>query len=148
MLNPTGIKRWSNTNQVNPMVDAPQPAYPRQDADYQKPFSFSKVAECVQDNITGLLWAPSGPVMAWGACAAYASQARFGDYSDWRMPTVKELEGLVDYGIDLNSNPSPGAIDQTYFGDTAIDQAFWTSEFDSGTVAHGIPFYGWATDFS
>jgi hypothetical protein len=41
-------------------------------------------------------------------------------YSDWRMPTIKELEGIVHFG---QSYP---AIDSTYFPNT-LSSSFWTS---------------------
>ena len=69
-LNGTGVTVWGTATTSE---TTPQPAYPRQDADYQKPFIFSKVSECVQDNNTGLMWSPSCPTMPWGNCAAYAT---------------------------------------------------------------------------
>lgn len=41
------------------------------------------------------------------------------DYRDWRLPTVKELEGIADLG---RSNP---AIDPTYFPNT-LSSGFWS----------------------
>lgn len=41
--------------------------------------------------------------------AAFNS-ARFADYSDWRLPNIKELRNLVDYG---RTNPSVPAVSHT-----------------------------------
>ncbi|MBK7001585.1 MAG: DUF1566 domain-containing protein [Rhodoferax sp.] len=40
---------------------------------------------------------------------------------DWRLPSVKELQGIVDFG---RSNPT---IDPTYFPNTPTDSYYWTS---------------------
>ena len=58
---------------------------------------------------------------------------RFGGYSDWRLPTNKELAGIINHEI---FNP---AIDLNYFPNTQPNQ-FWTST----TLADGpSPGTGW-----
>jgi len=54
----------------------------------------------------------------------------------WRIPSVNELESLIDYG---QANP---AIDQDYFPNTH-PLAFWTSD----TVAQGFS-HTWVVDFT
>ncbi|MCW5201011.1 DUF1566 domain-containing protein, partial [Desulfobulbus sp. F4] len=39
----------------------------------------------------------------------------FQTYSDWRMPNIKELQSIVNYGA---SNPANPAIDSTVFPNT------------------------------
>ncbi len=46
--------------------------------------------------------------------------AHYGGVSDWRMPTVKELQSIVDYGL---STPS---INSTYFPNTVASD-YWSS---------------------
>jgi hypothetical protein len=48
------------------------------------------------------------------------NDVRFGGFSDWRLPTVKELAFLVDYG---RYRP---AIDTAYFPNT-ISSGYWSS---------------------
>ncbi len=56
--------------------------------------------------------------------------------SDWRMPTVKELEGIADFG---RSNP---AIDPTYFPNTS------SSYFWSGSPYAYYSSYAWVVVFN
>lgn len=66
-LNSSGIATWGNANHNR--LKVPQPAFPRQDADFFKDFSFTKLDSqgeklpgnsvswsCVRDNVTGLVW--------------------------------------------------------------------------------------------
>ena len=59
--------------------------------------------------------------------------------SDWRLPTVKELEGLADFGR-VNQPPT---IETPFFPNTAAD-LYWTSVLDSSTVGQ----YAWSIDFA
>lgn len=54
----------------------------------------------VTDNLTGLMWeqSPSTSVMDWSAALSYAGSLTTGEYTDWRLPNVNELESLVDVG--------------------------------------------------
>src|SRR5665647_969524 len=106
---------------------------------------------CTQDNVTGLTWeakttspdlhnqsntytwyqggvgVPNGGSCSGGSgCdttkfVADVNAAGLCGVNDWRMPTAKEIEGLVDYGINLNVNPAVPAIYPTYFSDTSTD---------------------------
>ncbi len=58
--------------------------------------------------------------------------------ADWRLPTAKELESLVDYGV---AYPGP-TIDAAWFPNTVGD-AFWSS-----SPYVGIAYYAWVVDFS
>ena len=50
------------------------------------------------------------------------NNAHFGGYSDWRLPTIKELPFLVNYSIP---NPGP-AIYTAYFPNT-VSSYYWSS---------------------
>jgi uncharacterized repeat protein (TIGR02543 family) len=81
----------------------------------------------VQDNVTGLIWevkTDDGSVHdkdntytwddAQNVFIAELNSANFGGYSDWRLPTIKELASLVNLG---KSNPT---IDDDYFPNTGM----------------------------
>jgi hypothetical protein len=104
-------------------------------------FSFTLVdgGACVQDNVTGLMWESKT------AAGLHAGSSRFtnrgnnivGDastfvtavntaalcgFNDWRLPTVDELQSIVDYGVAF---PGP-TIDTIWFPNTQSD-VFWSS---------------------
>lgn len=114
-------------------------------------FSYSTVGryaktECVKDNITGLMWEgkpTSGPRASTNKYANYGD-GRAGDasayvaavnatalcgHTDWRLPTVNELQSLVDYGVDI---PGP-TIDANWFPNTIVQPgAYWTATRQAG----------------
>jgi hypothetical protein len=50
--------------------------------------------------------------------------------SDWRLPNVKELQSIVDYGKTYDTiNLSP-SIDTTYFPTTKTSDPYWTATTD------------------
>ena len=60
---------------------------------------FLKVPEGVYlDPGTKLMWtiADNGQDLTWEAANEYARQLRLGGYSDWRLPTIEELQPLYD----------------------------------------------------
>ena len=66
------------------------------------------------------------------------NDSQFGGYSDWRLPTVKELADILNLSI---SNPGP-AISTGYFPNTVSD-FFWSSS----TYAINL-YYAWGLSFS
>ena len=87
-------------------------------------------AETVRDVGTGLVWqrqaAPGHASFA--EASQRCADLTLGDSADWRLPTLTELETLVD---DTRTNP---AIDTTAFPDARGD-LFWTSTIFSGSAA-------------
>ncbi|CAK0763599.1 conserved exported hypothetical protein [Gammaproteobacteria bacterium] len=87
---------------------------------------------CTRDNVTGLTWevktADGGMrdlnhTYTWSDAANYAASVNavgLCGFNDWRVPTVKELQGIVHAGT---SSPS---IDTTYFPNT-LSNWYWTS---------------------
>jgi hypothetical protein len=74
----------------------------------------------VSDLITGLMWQKeSVQGISWQASLAYCQNLKLGGYTDWRLPDVNELIGLVDY-----SRTSP-SIDDAFFTNTLLHH--WSS---------------------
>lgn len=140
-------------------------AFYGQDAQYsgnQPSYTRSADGLTVADNVTGLTWTQSpdwnsdgnintNDKMTLAEAQAYPNTLNamnYGGYSDWRLPTIKELYSLMDFrGTD------PGAatgisglipfIDTTTFsfaygdeaaGERVIDAQFWSSNTYLGTV--------------
>ena len=100
----------------------------------------------VTDASTGLIWQQGSAentkgtnvTMHWGDALSYCENLKLGGYSDWRLPTQKELLSLVDFIIP-SSGPS---INPTYFTNTS-SYWYWSSTTDAN---HTI--FAWYVDFS
>ncbi len=112
--------------------------------------------ECVKDNVTGLIWegktasgdragndsyynfeANTNSNNSLGY-AAYVNGLSLCGFTDWRLPTVEELQTIVDYGV---AYPGP-AINTTWFPNTA-STFYWAS-----TPYVSNAGYSWSIYFS
>ena len=134
----TGQSKCYNATVEIPCPSSGQPFY-GQDAQFNiNPMSYTKLDGSgnalsdsatswvmVKDNVTGLFWemkTNDGTIHDWGDTYAWyyigdfikaLNDAHYGGYSDWRMPTIKELIYIVNYSIF--SGPT---IDTGYFPTT------------------------------
>jgi hypothetical protein len=98
----------------------------------------------ITDRATGLMWSKpdSGRGMNWGDALAWAQQqnaAKWLGHDDWRLPSVKELQSIVDYTRAPDTTQSP-AIDPIFTCTTITNEArqadypfYW-----SGTTHAGL----------
>jgi hypothetical protein len=96
--------------------------------------------DTVKDNETGLTWQRAVPAQTydWANAKTYCQGLSLGGFaSGWRLPSKKELETLVDFGV---AKPGP-TVDSTAFPG-APAQAFWTS-----TSLAWSADYAWTVDF-
>lgn len=91
----------------------------------------------VTDNVTGLMWQQTDDDVekTWEAALTYCEESDLANYSDWRLPNVKELRSIID---DSRYDP---AIDKTAFPGTN-SSGYWTST----TYTNG-PDYAWYVHF-
>ncbi len=91
----------------------------------------------VTDLNTGLMWQQTPPLegMTWAQAKEYCENLEMGGYSDWRLPTLKELFSISDF-----SQGWP-YIDSVYFdlaGDKiSKDQQYWADNKYVGETAQG-----------
>lgn len=80
--------------------------------------------ETVTDQATGLMWSSlsSDEGMDWEAALEYAESSEYAGYSDWRLPSAKELQSIIDY----DSTEIP-ALDEDFFTIADTDSYVWTS---------------------
>ena len=102
----------------------------------------------VTDNRTGLMWIQdAGSKFNYYDGISYAQNVSFAGYSDWRVPTIKELYSLIDFsGQDIDPMASSAGnpfIDNDAFvfeygdtsnGDRIIDSQWITSNLYVSTV--------------
>jgi hypothetical protein len=97
---------------------------------------YTVTSDTVYDTKTKLTWqrAVASSAMTWANAKSYCTALNLGG-SGWRLPSMKELQTIVD---KTRSNP---AIDPTAFPSTPSDY-FWSSSPVAG-YADGV----WSVDF-
>jgi PKD repeat protein len=130
-------KCYDNTSEI-PCPSTGQPFY-GQDANYtiNQP-AYTPHGDTVTDNVTGLMWQREDDniTRTWDAAMGYCQDSGLGGYNDWRLPSKKELMGLVNYNI-----PYPGpTIDTNAFPGTN----YWC--WSSTTYAY-VPGFAWSVYF-
>ncbi|QNK77733.1 DUF1566 domain-containing protein [Winogradskyella sp. PAMC22761] len=92
--------------------------------------------ETITDKATGLMWSKndSRKGLDWKQALMYAEDSKLANYSDWRLPNIKELQGIVDYDY------APGAQDASKEG-PAIDPIFNTSEITNENSDLDYPYF-------
>jgi Protein of unknown function (DUF1566) len=106
----------------------------------------------VTDRATGLMWsrADSGRGLNWQEALAWVQQqdqARAFGHGDWRLPSVKELQSLVDYTRSPDTSQSPAIA--PVFACTAITNEahqadypfYWSATTHAGLTGGGSAMY-------
>ncbi len=110
----------------------------------------------ITDVATGLMWSQddSQEGMDWEHALAYAENATYAGYSDWRLPNVKELQSIVDYSgvfpaLDTTMFIISGIVNEAGNDDYPY---FWTSTSAGSEAVSGMYFadyvaFGYAVDW-
>ena len=108
----------------------------------------------VTDTCTGLMWQKDtadvngsgaieidpfpGDRLSWQEGLKYCQSLDLGGHDDWRLPNVRELQSLVDYGRALPCiDPAFGALSLCYWSSSTyvdIPGDAWILNFFSGNV--------------
>jgi hypothetical protein len=107
----------------------------------------------VTDRCTGLMWqkntadvngdGQSTDQVSWCDALAYCESLSFAGHGDWRLPNIRELESIVDYGRDpLTIDPAFGAFESPYWSSTSfasgrVSASAWSVTFYEGYVIGG-----------
>jgi len=106
----------------------------------------------ISDRATGLIWskADSGQAMNWQDALAWVQKKnaeRFLGHDDWRLPSVKDLQSIVDYTRSPDTSHSP-AIDPSFFCTTITNEAhqadypfYWSATTHAGLRGGGAAMY-------
>ena len=112
----------------------------------------------VTDKLTGLIWTknslqiPNG--MLWPDALTACNDLFFARYDDWRLPNLRELHSLIDYGHYSPALPAdhPFTNVQDYFYWSSTTPLFfsttdaWAVRLGDGWVfytVHEYPFFVW-----
>ncbi len=94
----------------------------------------------VTDNCTGLMWQQNtgngGNRLNWCDALAYCFNLELAGHADWRLPNVRELQSIVDYG-----RGAP-VIDPAFGAQFGAQSCYWSS-----TSSHAFPDTAWGVDF-
>jgi len=109
----------------------------------------------VRDTLTELVWQQDGSgtrtgcsgagntTCAWVEAKAYCSGLSLASLSDWRLPTIKELDSIVDLTV-----AGPGSISQAAFPNTPANW-FWTSSPYAGSSDFAwFVYFGYGSSYS
>ena len=93
----------------------------------------------VTDLLTGLMWLEdvnkAGTTKTWADALTYCNDLNDSGYDDWRLPNVKELQSLIDFGQTSSALPSghpfSNVVLNYYWSSTS-----WNSETDNAWIVH------------
>ncbi len=126
-------------------IDCASAEYPGQDGFYQEGCPMAaRFADngdgTVTDNCTGLVWqkgtAPG--TYTWPQALQYCESLELAGRDDWRLPNVRELQSIVDYGREGPSLDPIFGTDAGWFWMSTTSVRYpdyaWTINFDVGSV--------------
>lgn len=133
-------------------ISAPAKGQPFYGQDAQYPGTAAQYADngngTVTDMVTGLMWQKSVTYMHWADAQTNASNAETGGYTDWRVPTIKELYSLIDFtgnqGTGDPSSSTPPSDAEPFINANYFDFSYPTRgryidvQFISKTVYTGV----------
>lgn len=150
----TGTKEFYNSTSI---IAAPQEGddFFGQDANYQgkQPSYTSNGDGTITDNVTGLMWEQNmGEKISFDEAFTKAQNSTLANYSDWRVPTIKELYSLIQFtGQVKGATAIKFFIATEYFdqplGDVSIGEREIDAQTWSSTEYVGLTMRGDATVF-
>ncbi len=99
----------------------------------------------ISDNATGLMWMQNDNAQAisWENALSYAENFQFAGYTDWRLPSTKELQSIVNYSRSPKTTNS-AAINPIFNCTKITNEAgnedypcFWTGTTHSSMMGGG-----------
>jgi hypothetical protein len=151
----TGVSRFYSDTDI---LEEPNPGEPFWGQDGQfiinSPSYTDNGDGTVSDNVTGLVWMKEmGEKLTFDEAFDYAENLELAGYSDWRVPTIKELYSLIlftgrvkgekaiDFFIDTDYFIQP--LGESSKGEREIDAQTWSStEYVGKTMGRDDTIFG------
>jgi hypothetical protein len=102
--------------------------------------------DTVTDNLTGLMWTKDANIYGmriWSEALSGSASCTVGGYDDWRLPNIRELHGLIDFGNYNLALPADHPFDnvESYYYWSATTSAYyrgfaWVVGMCYGNVDH------------
>lgn len=147
----TGVETFYSNSAITAAPAPGQPFY-GQDATYEgaQPSYANNGDGTTTDNVTGLMWQRDmGVKLSYYDAMAKADTLSLGGYTDWRVPTIKELYSLIKFtGQSSGENSTIKYIDTDFFdqplGDPRpIDAQTWSvTKYTSTTMQADSTVFG------
>jgi hypothetical protein len=104
-----------------------------QDAQYQghQPIYTDNGDGTITDEVTGLLWQKAFSEVHWADAAAAAAATTTGGYTDWRVPSIKELYSLINYTGVTGQGANPSATTAPDDAVPYLDTGLFTFKYGS-----------------
>jgi hypothetical protein len=112
-------------------------------------FTRDDTKNIVTDNVTALIWQDDTALvsqagMSHADALTYCSNLSLGDHTDWRLPNIKELNTLTNYGAtkpslysDFQNYPNTSTANVGSWGDIK----FWSSTLDVASTQYNMAFF-------
>ena len=98
VVNPASVPKTGQTTQYQAGDDG---TYQKGVAWPNPRFTVQADTNCVLDNLTGLIWARNANLIvqvSWSYAITYCEGLVYGGTNDWRLPNLREMRSLIDYG--------------------------------------------------
>jgi hypothetical protein len=81
------------------------------------------------DPDTGLMWAgeDNGSNVNWNQASEYCSKLKLAGFSNWRLPTIEELQGIYDPNVSIKSEFDYGVVTTHVKGNLKLTGWYWSS---------------------
>jgi hypothetical protein len=101
------------------------------------------------DPATGLMWArkDNGRDVNWHKATKYCHDLRVTGYSNWRLPTISELQGIYDRGAEARGRDGQGASTWNVKGSLFLTGLQWSSTQREDSLGRPDGF-AWYFDFA
>jgi len=107
-------------------------------------------SDIYKDAQTGLMWQDNGDVVSkkltWDQSKTYCQELSLGGYNNWRLPSVKELQSIIDKNYDPAIKKEFKHVAPSYYWSNSVHgmsskKTAWSIYFKNGTGSNSKTSY-------